>query len=164
MVFDADERDVTSAPTAVVIAETATLSADADLSALTISQGTLAPTFAADTISYAVNVDNDVTSVTLTPTTNHAGASVTVDDATATSGTASAPITLAPGVNALDIVVTAQDGTSTKTYTVRVTRVTTPFAVTIPPLGKSTVGNPANVRVTFAQTVSWLDGWRLHRH
>ena len=154
--FDADERDVTSAPTAVVIAETATLSADADLSALTISQGTLVPTFAADTISYAVNVDNEVTSVTLTPTTNHAGASVTVDDATATSGTASAPITLAPGVNALDIVVTAQDGTSTKTYAVRVTRVTTPFAVTIPPLGKSTVGNLANVRVTLAQTVTGL--------
>ena len=154
--FDADERDVTSAPTAVVIAETATLSADADLSALTISQGTLVPTFAADTISYAVSVDNDVTSVTLTPTTNHAGASVTVDDATATSGTASAPITLAPGINALDIVVTAQDGTSTKTYTVRVTRVTTPFAVTIPPLGKSTVGNLANVRVTFAQAVTGL--------
>ena len=153
--FDADERDVTSAPTAVVIAETDTLSADADLSALTISQGTL-PTFAADTISYAVSVDNDVTSVTLTPTTNHAGASVTVDDATATSGTASAPITLAPGINALDIVVTAQDGTTTKTYAVRVTRVTTPFAVTIPPLGKSTVGNLANVRVTFAQAVSGL--------
>ncbi len=154
--FDADEREVTSAPTAVVIAETATLSADADLSALTISQGTLVPTFAADTISYAVNVDNDVTSVTLTPTTNHAGASVTVDDATASSGTASAPITLAPGINALDIVVTAQDGTTTKTYTVRVTRVTTPFAVTIPPLGKSTVGNLANVRVNFAQAVTGL--------
>ena len=154
--FDADERDVTSAPTAVVIAETATLSADADLSALTISQGTLVPTFAADTISYAVSVDNDVTSVTLTPTTNHAGASVTVDDATATSGTASAPITLAPGINALDIVVTAQDGTTTKTYAVRVTRVTTPFAVTIPLLGKSTVGNLASVRVTLAQAVTGL--------
>ena len=98
----------------------ATLSADADLSALTISAGTL-PTFAAATTSYAVDVDNDVASVTLTPTTNNDGATLTVDGTAVASGATSAPITLAVGANAIDIVVTAQDGVATKTYTVTVT-------------------------------------------
>ena len=97
------------------------LSMDADLSSLTISEGTL-PTFAAATTSYAVNVDNDVTSVTLMPSTADAAASVTVAGTAVTSGATSGAITLDVGVNAIAIVVTAEDGTTMKTYTVTVTR------------------------------------------
>ena len=103
-------------------AATVTLSSDADLSGLTISAGTL-PTFAADTTSYTVSVGNDVASVTVTPTTADTGASVTVDGTAVTSGTASGAIALTAGVaKAIAIVVTAEDGTTTKTYTVTVTR------------------------------------------
>ena len=112
---DASTATVTITVTAPV------LSTDADLSSLTISEGTL-PTFAAATTSYAVDVDNDVPSVTLTPTTADTAASVTVDGATVTSTEASNPIDLAPGVaKDIRVVVTAEDGTE-KPYTVSVTR------------------------------------------
>ena len=96
-------------------------SADANLSSLTIDPGTLLPNFAADTLAYTASVANDVASVTLTPTTADAGATVNVDGAAVTSGAASAAINLNVGANALDIIVTAADAT-TKTYTVTVTR------------------------------------------
>ena len=97
-------------------------STDANLSSLTLSAGTLSPTFAAGTISYAVNVANDVASTTVTPTTADAGATVTVAGETVTSGEASAAIDLTVGENAIAIVVTAEDGTAMKAYTVSVTR------------------------------------------
>ena len=113
-------RVVESAPTEAVVAADVILSADADLSALTISAGTL-PAFAAATISYAVSVDNDVASVTLTPTVADDDASVTVAGTAVTSATASGAITLNVGANAIAIVVTAQNGTE-KTYTVTIDR------------------------------------------
>ena len=113
-------RVVESAPTEAVVAADVILSADADLSALTISAGTL-PAFAAATTSYAVDVDNDVASVTLTPTTADTAASVTVAGTAVTSATASGAITLNVGANAIAIVVTAQNGTE-KTYTVTIDR------------------------------------------
>ena len=112
---------LTTAATSAVVAADVILSADADLSALTISAGTL-PAFAAATTSYAVDVDNDVASVTLTPTTSDTAASVTVAGTAVTSATASGAITLNVGANAIAIVVTAQDGTTEKTYTVTIDR------------------------------------------
>ena len=122
------------------------LSMDADLSSLTISEGTL-PTFAAATTSYAVNVDNDVTSVTLMPSTADAAASVTVAGTAVTSGATSGAITLDVGVNAIAIVVTAEDGTTMKTYTVTVTRA----ANTAPELSGNTSPSVAeNTPITTA--------------
>ncbi|MBB3058764.1 cadherin-like beta sandwich domain-containing protein, partial [Mucilaginibacter gotjawali] len=97
--------------------------ANARLSNLTISQGTLTPVFAIATTSYTATVPNDVSSITLTPTTNDAMATVTVNGTAVTSGTASANIPLNFGTNAITTVVTARDGTTTKTYTVTITRV-----------------------------------------
>ena len=57
----------------------ATPSADASLSELQISEGVLA--FDPATTSYAVAVAHEVESVTLTPTVNHAGATVAVHGA-----------------------------------------------------------------------------------
>ncbi len=115
------DKTATSATTAAVVAADVVLSDDADLSALTISEGTL-PAFAAATTSYAVDVDNDVASVTLTPTTSDTAAHVTVAGTAVTSATASGAITLNVGANAIAIVVTAQDGTTEKTYTVTIDR------------------------------------------
>ena len=150
LVFTMSVTDGTDASTdTVTITVTAPLSADADLSGLTISAGTL-PTFDAATISYAVSVDNEVTSVTLTPTVNDAAASVTVDDTAATSGTPSAPITLAVGINAIDIVVTAED-TTTKTYTVTVTRAA-PVITNQPPVAEA--GAPQSVTTGESVTLT----------
>lgn len=97
-------------------------SGNADLSALSLSNGTLAPAFAAGTISYTASVGNGTTSLTVTPTVADATASVTVNGVATTSGNASGAIALAVGANTITTVVTAQDGTTTKTYTVTVTR------------------------------------------
>ncbi|MFM8720684.1 MAG: cadherin-like beta sandwich domain-containing protein [Chthoniobacterales bacterium] len=104
------------------ITVTRALSANADLSALTISSGTLDPAFTPLTTGYAASVSNSVASITVTPTVSDATASVTVSGATVASGSASDPINLSVGSNTIDVVVTAQDGTTTKTYSVTVTR------------------------------------------
>ena len=155
--MDAAGNDATPVTRSVTV-NAAPASTDANLAGLTISVGTL-PAFAAATISYAVNVANDVASVTLTPTTNNDGATLTVDGTAVASGEASEPIDLAVGANDIAILVTAQDGTTEKTYTVTIDRGAplTPFAVTIPPLGKSTVGNSASVGIDFARAVTGLE-------
>ncbi len=98
------------------------LSSNADLSGLTPGSGTLSPGFGAATTSYTVSVSNATTSITITPTTADSAATVTVNGATVTSGAASGAIALTVGGNTVTVVVTAEDGTTTKTYTVTVTR------------------------------------------
>lgn len=97
-------------------------SSDANLSGLSLSNGTLSPVFAAGQTSYTAAVSNTTSSLTVTPAANEANATITVNGATVASGAASGSIALAVGQNTLTIVATAQDGTSTQTYTVTVTR------------------------------------------
>ncbi|KAA9338781.1 cadherin-like beta sandwich domain-containing protein, partial [Adhaeribacter soli] len=102
------------------------LSANANLSALTLSSGTLAPAFAAATASYTASVANATTSITVTPTKAEANATITVNGTAVTSGSASGAIALNVGSNTITTVVTAQDGTTTKTYSVVVNRAYSP--------------------------------------
>ena len=108
--------------TVIVTREAATGNANADLSNLMLSSGTLSPTFAAAKTSYTVAVSNSVASLTVTPTISDTNATVKVRGVTVASGRASSSITLTVGVNVIPVVVTAADGTTTKTYTVSVTR------------------------------------------
>ena len=66
---------------------------------------------------YALKVANSVTSLTVTPRPLHPSATVTVDGSSADT-----PVALEYGANAISVVVTAVDGTTTKTYTLTVTR------------------------------------------
>jgi len=114
----------------VTVTVTAAGSANADLSALAISLGTLSPTFAAGTIAYTASVTNATTSVTVTPTRAEANATIEVrvnagGYSAVTSGSPSSAQSLNIGANTIDVRVTAQDGT-TKTYTVTVTRTMLP--------------------------------------
>jgi len=97
------------------------LSNDATLSALTISNGTLSPSFSSGTTAYTNSVGNLVSSVTITPTSNESHATITVNGAPVISGYASSAVSLSVGSNTITVIVTAQDGT-TKTYTITVTR------------------------------------------
>ncbi|RYZ98429.1 MAG: cadherin-like beta sandwich domain-containing protein, partial [Sphingobacteriaceae bacterium] len=106
-----------------------TTSNNANLSSLSLSAGTLSPTFAAGTTSYTANVAYSVNSVTLTPAREQANATIEVAGTPVTSGTASAAYSLSTGENIINTIVTAQDGTK-KTYTVTVTRGQTPQAIT----------------------------------
>jgi len=98
------------------------LSNNADLSGITLSSGTLNPAFIPATTSYAATVTNNTASITLTPAAADPGATITINGLAVTSGQASAPIALTVGLNTLTAVVTAADGTTTKTYTVTVSR------------------------------------------
>ena len=100
----------------------AALSGNADLGGLTISSGTLSPQFSSSDITYTASVDNSVTQVTVTPTASDSSAAITVNDNTVTSGTGHIVTGLTVGEpNTVTVIVTAQDST-TKTYTITLTR------------------------------------------
>jgi gliding motility-associated-like protein len=118
-----------------------TLSNDANLSGLSLSAGTLSPSFSAGTIIYTASVANANSTITVTPTKNNANASIKVNNVAVNSGSASGNISLNVGDNIITTVVTAQDGSTTKTYTVTVTRATNPQSITFNALPAKTYGN-----------------------
>ena len=95
---------------------------NAALSGLSLSEGELTPSFARDTLTYTARVPYRVTSLTVTTTAVAPDATIMVNEAQVSSGTASPALPLEVGDTLIPIVVTAQDGTTTTTYTVRVTR------------------------------------------
>jgi hypothetical protein len=111
------------------------LSANANLNALSLSSGTLSPTFASATTSYTARVSSAISSITVTPTRSDANATIQlrVNGATyvtVSSGAASNALPLNVGNNYIDVRVTAQDGTTTKTYTITVSRCTSSSSIT----------------------------------
>lgn len=84
---------------------------NANLATLTVSAGTLAPTFDASVTSYGISVPSGTASVDIYGTTDDTEASIT-------SGTGTT--TLTSGEGTMTIVVTAADGVTTKTYTISV--------------------------------------------
>jgi hypothetical protein len=121
------------------------VSSTAELSALSLSSGTLSPTFDADTTSYTASVAHSVTEVTVDSTT--------VDDGTVScSGTTGLDV----GANTVTCTVTSSDETTTKTYTITVnrarasssssgsggTRTTTPVTAPKPPTSTPPVTAP----------------------
>lgn len=94
-------------------------STDATLSALTIGGNKLSPDFSGEETSYTASTSNE--SDTVTATANDIGATVeiTVNEKDHRSG---APATWNEGSNTVKVTVTAEDGTSSKEYTVTVTK------------------------------------------
>nr|WP_240903786.1 S-layer homology domain-containing protein [Chengkuizengella sediminis] len=86
---------------------------NANLSGLTVSEGTLSPTFDPDTIEYGVFVANEITSIKVTPTIDHEKANATIEGS---------PNDLKVGDNTIKVIVTSEDGIAIKTYTITVTR------------------------------------------
>jgi len=94
----------------------------ADLSGFTIGGASLAPVFTPGTTNYTTLVGSTVSSVVITPTAADTLATITVNGSAVSSGSASAAIPLIVGNNAISVVVTAPDGTTTKTYSIVITR------------------------------------------
>jgi hypothetical protein len=102
-----------------------TVTRAAGMANLTLSSGTLSPTFDWRTEDYAASVGNETRSLRVTPTA--AGATILVDVNNAVagavlSGRTSFPLPLNVGENTITFSVTSLDGTSTKNYRVKVTR------------------------------------------
>ena len=89
----------------------APLSSNANLSSLSVSEGTLSPSFSAGTTSYSIGeVDFSVSKLNISYRTEDSKATVSI------SGN-----NLAVGANTVSVVVKAENGT-TKTYKIQVTR------------------------------------------
>ena len=105
-------------------------SEDATLSGLALSTANtsppLSPAFAAGTTAYTASVPFGETQLTITPTANHADATVRYRVGTGGSLTAvtggSFQVSLAEGPNVIEIHVAAEDPRYTQTYTVTATR------------------------------------------
>ena len=103
-----------------VLVVTRAASANAALSALALSAGTLTPAFAAETTAYAATVPFATSIMTVTPTTADGAASAAVS---ASAGPcASNACALEVGANTITATVTAQDGVSARAYVIVVTR------------------------------------------
>lgn len=94
-------------------------STDANLSALSIGSLSLTPAFASETVSYTAATTNSTNTITAVPSDASATVKVTVNSAEIDNGTAA---TWQDGSNTVKVEVTAPDGTTTKTYTVTVTK------------------------------------------
>jgi len=93
------------------------LSADASLSSLSMTGAPLDPAFSPAVIfNYTATVPFGTNSVDVSATTSHSNASFMIN------GSTNATITLVVGDNTISIVVTAENATTTRTYTIVVTR------------------------------------------
>ncbi|MBB6670212.1 cadherin-like beta sandwich domain-containing protein [Cohnella nanjingensis] len=95
---------------------------NANLKNLVIDNGTLAPAFAPDVLSYSVQVPFPTTTIHLTATLNDEQATMTVNGAVYNNGSP-ASINLNGDSTPITIIVTSQDGSATKQYSVTVNRV-----------------------------------------
>ena len=141
--------------------DTPTLSTDATLSGLSLGTGvTLSPAFASGTATYTASVANSVDEVTVTPTTNHASATVEIldtddnelDDADDVED--DFQVALSVGDTVIKVKVTAEDGTSTQTYTVTVTRDDFPADTTT--TGQVDVGGSVTGTIEIGDDQDWF--------
>jgi uncharacterized delta-60 repeat protein len=125
------------------VANFSTLSNNADLSALTMSMGSLSPAFSSETTTYTSSIPNTSAMITITPVAARVAVAtigVRINGGTYASvprGNASDALAMMVGINTVDVRVIAQDGT-VKTYTLTITR---------PPINP-TFNSPTDVAVT----------------
>ena len=141
----------------VTVTRAAPLSTDATLRSLTLS-GVDFGTFDSSTTTYSGQVANSVSRTTVTPTVSNSGASyaIKLGGVTDTDGT----VSLSVGSNVIAIVVMAQDDSTTRTYTVTVTRASqdeTPPPSDAPVTGELPTDDPkVNFRVS-GYAHHWVD-------
>ena len=132
--------------------------ADATLRDLTLSGIDFVPTLAAfyfvgpflsDTVSYVGEAANSVTQTRVSPTLGHAGAGyvIMVDGVPDVDGV----VPLGVGDNVITVVVTAEDDTTTRTYTITVTR-----SANTPATGAPTISGTAQVGETLTANTSGI--------
>lgn len=151
----------TGLETTYTITVTRLLSSDNNLSALTVTPGSLAPSFTSSTLDYTVNVATNVTSVTMSATKSDPNAVIS-GSLTAGAGIATGQATIqlgGPGTaTPVTITVTAPNG-SAKTYTITVNRLSndnnlSALSVTPGSLDPAFVANTLTYTVNVATDVT----------
>jgi hypothetical protein len=90
------------------------------LSKLTVSAGTLSPSFASSTTIYTLQTPEGIDSLAVTPTTTEPDATLSVNGMSIASGTASAAIAIGTGVTMITVTVMAAG--QQRSYGIAVTR------------------------------------------
>lgn len=140
----------TASSNATAPSSAVTVSSNAALASLTLSNGTFTSAFSSSTFSYSASVLNSISSITLTPLAADANASITVNGTSAVSGSAYGPIDLAEGTNLITTIVTAPDTVTQKTYVTTVTRTSIPTLNISTDASSLTVGETATVSFEFS--------------
>lgn len=96
-----------------------TPSANANLAALSLGAASLSPAFAAGTTTYTATTTNATNVIRAVPADAGADVAITVGNVVVANGSAA---TWAAGENTVTITVTAANGSTTKTYTITVTK------------------------------------------
>ena len=135
-------------PTVIATFKVEPTGTEASLSNLAVSEGELTPTFDAHVVTYAVNVENETDSMTITATTAVTGATI--------AGVGKFPLCI--GGNDFTITVTAADGSTKLDYLLTVTRAGIYHPNTNATLSSLTVNpgtlDPAFYHATLAYTVN----------
>jgi len=125
----------------------------AQLSSISVDQGTLSPAFTPTHLNYNVNVANSVTSLNVSITKADPDTTFTVTGAVYSSVTDSvytySASNLLVGSNPINIVVTAPDGMTTQTYTVMAVRSSPDVYIPPPPPPGSTSGGDQDSQTGF---------------
>lgn len=116
---------------------------DARLSNLSISSGTLSPSFNGCTYSYSASLSTS--SITVTPTLSSGSASVTVGGSAVVSGQPSGAITLNAGSNTISLVVT--NGAQSTTTTLTISYAEAPTVTILSPTSVTGTGATLNATV-----------------
>jgi protocatechuate 3,4-dioxygenase beta subunit len=117
----ADSSDATGTETTSTALAARKRRSSATLSALSLSSGTLSPSFSSSTTSYTASVTNATASITVTVSAS-GGAAISVNGSKVASGASSGSIALAVGTTTIAIVVTSADASASSSYSVAVTR------------------------------------------
>ena len=120
----------------------ASVSHDATLSALGLS-GIDIGTFAGGTTAYTASVPHATANTAVTATASNPGATVSIAPGS--------EVSLAEGANQITVTVTAEDGTTTRSYTVTVTRASLPVVSIVAVAGRVSEGERAEFRVSLTE-------------
>ncbi len=150
-------EDTTTQKTYTLTVTRSAPSNNANLASLEPSAGTLSPPFNSFLVTYTATVPYPTPSMTVTPTVEDATATIKVNDVTVVSGNASGPVSLSVGANTITTVVTAEDGTTTKTYTLTVTRepdTAPPVIAFLSPPDDTAAATTSNFAVAFDEPIA----------
>ena len=124
---DATQIVLGTSTTATVAIAANDAGTDVELSALSLSEGTLSPSFSTSTVSYAASVSYGVECISVMTTKSDQGAEIEFLDGSGSiiadaDDIAGHQVKLAVGENIINVKVTAEDGTTTQSYTITITR------------------------------------------
>ena len=109
--------DTTADPDIILVEEA---SDNANLTDLTLSTGTLSPTFNTNVLVYSASVTNATSSITFTASPSDSGATVYINGVL--SGPTGTAVALTVGTNTIQVVVYAANAQDNKTYQLSITR------------------------------------------